>query len=80
MARRTGFVWHEKYAWFNLGRTRVLSTRDGMTVQPDTHVYDLEVVRRFRNLLDVSGLLDQLTRVPPRRATEAELGRVHPQE
>jgi acetoin utilization deacetylase AcuC-like enzyme len=80
MARRTGFVWHEKYAWFNLGPDAGLVHPDGMTIQPDTHVYDLEVVRRFRNLLDVSGLLDQLTRVQPRHATEAELGRVHPRE
>ncbi|MEU4418694.1 class II histone deacetylase, partial [Nocardia salmonicida] len=68
MARRTGFVWHEKYAWFDLGNDAGFVHPDGMTIQPDTHVYDLEVVRRFRNLLDVSGLLDQLTRVTPRNA------------
>jgi acetoin utilization deacetylase AcuC-like enzyme len=80
MARRTGFIWHEKYAWFNLGQDAGFVHPDGMTIQPDTHVYDLEVVRRFRNLLDVSGLLDQLTRVAPRHASEKELGRVHTQQ
>ena len=80
MVKRTGFIWHEKYAWFDLGHDAGLVHPDGMTIQPDKHVYDLEVVRRFRNLLEVSGLLDQLTKVAPRHATEAELTRVHPAE
>lgn len=77
MIRRTGFVWHEKYAWFDLGSDAGVFHADGHSIQPDRHVYDLEVVRRFRNLLDVSGLLAQLTVVTPRPATDAELGRVH---
>ena len=77
MVRRTGFVWHEKYAWFDLGQDAGLVHPDGYSIQPDRHVYDLEVVRRFRNLLDVSGLLEQLVVVAPRSATDAELGRVH---
>ena len=80
MARNTGFVWHEKYAWFDLGPDAGLFHPDGFTLQPDRHVYDLEVVRRFRNLLDVSGLLEKLTPVAPRHATETELGRVHTTE
>ena len=80
MVRRTGFVWHEKYAWFDLGQDAGLFHPDGLTIQPDRHVYDLEVVRRFRNLLEVSGLLEQLTAIAPRQATETELGRIHPTE
>lgn len=77
MARRTGFVWHEKYAWFDLGPDAGFVHPDGHSIQPDRHVYDLEVVRRFRGLLEVSGLLEQLAVVAPRSATDAELGRVH---
>jgi acetoin utilization deacetylase AcuC-like enzyme len=77
MAIRTGFVWHEKYAWFDLGPDAGFVHPDGHSIQPDRHVYDLEVVRRFRGLLEVSGLLEQLAVVAPRSATDAELGRVH---
>lgn len=78
MTRRTGFVWHEKFAWFDLGQDAGLFHPDGVSIQPDRHVYDLEVVRRFRNLVDVSGLLDTLTTVAARPATDEELERVHP--
>jgi acetoin utilization deacetylase AcuC-like enzyme len=78
MARRTGFVWHERYAWFDLGPDAGFVHPDGHSIQPDRHVYDLEVVRRFRGLLEASGLLEQLTVFAPRPATDAELGRVHP--
>src|SRR5690348_973741 len=78
MERRTGFVWHEKYAWFDIGQDAVLFHSNGYSIQPDRHVYDLEVVRRFRGLLEVSGLLEQLAAVAPRFATDAELERVHP--
>jgi acetoin utilization deacetylase AcuC-like enzyme len=80
MTRRTGFVWHEKFAWFDLGQDAGFIHPDGVAVQPDRHVYDLEVIRRFRNLVDVSGLLDKLTTICARPATDAELHRVHPVE
>jgi acetoin utilization deacetylase AcuC-like enzyme len=78
MVKRTGFVWHEKFAWFDLGQDAGLFHSNGYSIQPDRHVYDLEVVRRFRGLLEVSGLLEQLAVVAPRSATDAELERVHP--
>lgn len=60
MARRTGFVWHEAYAWLDMGNDAGLVPPDFRSVQPDRHAYDPEIPRRFRNLLDMSGLLDQL--------------------
>jgi acetoin utilization deacetylase AcuC-like enzyme len=36
--------------------------------------------RRFKNLLDVSGLTEQLVAAKPRLATEAEIGRLHTPE
>jgi acetoin utilization deacetylase AcuC-like enzyme len=74
---RTGFVWHEKFAWFELGNYAGMIPAGAFSMEPDQHVYDPQVVRRFRNLLDVSGLLKDLVDIPPRAATELELGRVH---
>ncbi len=72
----TGFTWHEYYAWHDTGHA-VISTRPGLFMQPEEHVESPESKRRFRDLLDVTGLLDQLTRVPARYATEDEIGRFH---
>jgi acetoin utilization deacetylase AcuC-like enzyme len=77
MTRHTGFVWHEKFAWWDLGPDAGWVHPDGLSIQPDRHIYDYEVVRRFRGLIEASGLLDSLTVVPARPATDAELGRVH---
>jgi len=75
--RRTGFVWNEKFAWFELGNYAGSVRAHSYSMQPDQHVYDPEVVRRFRNLVDVSGLLKELVDIPARAATSLELGRVH---
>jgi acetoin utilization deacetylase AcuC-like enzyme len=80
MVRRTGFVWHEAYAWFDLGNHAGFVPPDGKSVQPDRHAYDPEVPRRIRNLLEMSGLADRLVHLKPRPATEAELRRVHASE
>ncbi|MBA2514682.1 MAG: class II histone deacetylase, partial [Solirubrobacterales bacterium] len=43
------------------------------------HRENADSKRRFRNLLDVTGLLDQLVAIAPRAATEPELLRFHTQ-
>ncbi|KRB49655.1 class II histone deacetylase [Phenylobacterium sp. Root700] len=75
--RRTGFVWNEKFAWFELQAYGGVVRGGVDSMQPDRHVYDPEVVRRFRNLVDVSGLLKKLVDIPARLATGLEIGRVH---
>lgn len=75
--RRTGFIWNEKFAWFELGNYAGSVLAHSYSMQPDQHVYDPEVVRRFRNLVDVSGLLEELVQIPPRAASELEIRRVH---
>ena len=49
----------------------------GLTVQSGEHAENPETKRRFRNLLEVSGLLDHLTTIRPRPATETEILRFH---
>jgi acetoin utilization deacetylase AcuC-like enzyme len=75
--KRTGFVWNEKFAWFELGNYAGFVRAHTFSMQPDQHVYDPDVIRRFRNLVDVSGLLKDLVDIPARVATELEIGRVH---
>ena len=69
----TGFVWHEHYMWHDAGYS--LST--GPFTEPYPSFETPESKRRIRNLLDVSGLLNQLVAISPRLATEAELLRFH---
>jgi acetoin utilization deacetylase AcuC-like enzyme len=74
----TGFVWHEQYAWHDTGTTAGVLPAGGF-IQPFHHFENPDTKRRFRNLLEVSGLLDQLVEIKPRPATEAEIGRFHTQ-
>jgi acetoin utilization deacetylase AcuC-like enzyme len=73
----TGFVWHESYAWHDTGSHAGFIPVDGKVVQPDTHCEDPETKRRFKNLLEMSGLWDQLVHIRPRRAAEEDILRVH---
>ena len=72
----TGFVWHELYAWHDTG-TSAWVIPAGLTIQPLGHLESAEGKRRIRNLLEVSGLLDQLVQLKPRAATEEENLRHH---
>jgi acetoin utilization deacetylase AcuC-like enzyme len=72
----TGFVWHELYMWHNTWNWAQVFP-PGLTVQPGEHAENPETKRRLRNLVEVSGLLEQLTPIKPRSATESELARFH---
>jgi acetoin utilization deacetylase AcuC-like enzyme len=72
----TGFVFHELYMWHNTGNFAG-AVPYGNPVQPYEHAENPETKRRFRNLLDVSGLLKQLSIVEAREATDEEILRFH---
>ena len=72
----TGFVFHELYMWHNTWNWAQIF-QPSLTIQPGEHAENPETKRRFRNLLEVSGLLDQLVQLKPRYATEDELARFH---
>ncbi len=80
MVRRTGFIWHEAYAWYELGNDAGVVPPDGRGVQPDRNAYDPEIPRRMRNLLEMSGLLEDLVHLKPSMATEEDIRRVHTRE
>lgn len=76
VAMATGFVFHELYLWHNTWNWNQVFP-PGLHVQPGTHAENPETKRRLRNLIEVSGLLDQLTIIKPRPATVEEVIRVH---
>ena len=72
----TGWVWDERYMWHDTGHAAAFLTAGGV-LEPDEHVERPATKRRLRNLLEVSGMLDQLTPLKAREATAEELMRVH---
>jgi acetoin utilization deacetylase AcuC-like enzyme len=72
----TGFHWNELYAWHDTGTgSGFLST--GGLVEPEQHGESPATKRRLRNLLDVTGLLEQTVEIPGRKATREEILRAH---
>lgn len=68
---KTGFSWHELFAWHDAG------TYSQPGVEPAAVADSADAKRRFRNLLDVSGLLPHLEPLPVREATDEEILRAH---
>ncbi|MYW02701.1 class II histone deacetylase [Streptomyces sp. SID3343] len=74
----TGYVYHEMFAWHDTGTSAGLFRSDPRAgVQPLIHFENSETKRRIHELIVVSGLIDHLTRIAPRPATEDEILRVH---
>ena len=74
--RKTGFTFHELYLWHDIGNAPG-NFLAGLQVQPGDHFEHPETKRRFRNLLEVSGLLEELVQIRPEAATVEQLQLVH---
>lgn len=74
--RRTGYIWHERYAWHDTG-THVGIFPAGGFNQPHMTFESAESKSRMAGLVEVSGMIDELTRIAPRTATREDLLRVH---
>lgn len=79
MSGKTGFVFEEIYLWHDTG-SAVSFMPAGLTAEPAPHAESPDTKRRFRNLLEVSGLLSQLQMVKAVACTEQQLARVHTRE
>ncbi|EED35345.1 histone deacetylase superfamily protein [Luminiphilus syltensis NOR5-1B] len=77
--RKTGFVCHELYMWHNTGNYAG-PLPYGNPIQPDTHAENPETKRRFRNLMEVSGMDQHMTALRPRMARDEEILRFHTPE
>jgi acetoin utilization deacetylase AcuC-like enzyme len=73
----TGWLSHELYFWYDTRSAAGFMPANSRTIEPDTHVENPATKRRFRNLVEVSGLLSQLVQLEPRPATEEEVVRCH---
>jgi acetoin utilization deacetylase AcuC-like enzyme len=75
---KTGFVWHEKYMWHDTGTHAGIMPAGGW-VQPGEHAENAETKRRWKNLMDASGMTGKLAAIAPRVATDEDILRVHTQ-
>jgi acetoin utilization deacetylase AcuC-like enzyme len=76
---RTGWISHERYLWHDTG-TAAGFLGTGGWLEPLAHVESVASKRRFQNLLEVSGLRQELTQLLPRQATREQLRTVHTAE
>ena len=78
MTPRSGFFWHERCFWHDPGAIGVFSA-PGEYLQPQPASESPESKRRLKNLLEVSGLIDELSvrKAPP--ASQEALARFHTQ-
>ena len=75
----TGWIWHERYMWYDT-RSGAGFMPAGGWLEPEVHAENPATKRRFRNLLDACGLLDELVEIKPRSATVDEVLRFHTRE
>jgi acetoin utilization deacetylase AcuC-like enzyme len=71
--RKTGYLFHEIYTWHNPGF--IQSLKKG--IEPARHWESADTKRRVHSLIAVSGLLESLHQLQPRRATPEEIMSVH---
>jgi len=76
----TGFVWDERYMWHQNDPTAAAVVTAGGFVEPGTQTENPDTKRRFKNLLDASGLSRKLVDIPARPATDEEILLVHSQD
>ncbi len=76
MTAPTGLVVDERYFWHDAGSGAGFSSANPYA-QPDRHPESPDSKRRFLSLLDVSGLLGRLKRLPARPARRDELEYFH---
>ena len=75
---QTAFICHESYFWHNAGDGALFEPAGGY-LQANGSVESPESKRRFKNLLEKSGLIDQLAQIKPVPATEEQLEYFHTQ-
>jgi acetoin utilization deacetylase AcuC-like enzyme len=74
----TGYAYHEIFGWHDTSSyAGVFPPNPAAGLQPFVHMENAETKRRIHELVVVSGLIDHLVRIAPRRATDEEILRIH---
>lgn len=76
----TGYLWHEVFGWHDTGTGPLFGADPATGIAPLAHLANPDTKRRLHELVCVSGLVDHLTRIAGRPATDEELRRVHTAE
>ena len=77
----TGLVWNEFYAWHDTGNyAGVLQPDPAAFIEPDEHHENPRTKRRFKNLLDASGFIKELTLIEADYASDEAILRIHSAE
>ncbi|MCL1990123.1 MAG: class II histone deacetylase [Defluviitaleaceae bacterium] len=76
MKKKTAFICDESYFWHHAGDGALFEPAGGY-LQANGSVESPESKRRFKNLLEKSGLMNQLEQIKPVAATEAQLAYFH---
>ena len=74
--KKTAFIYDESYFWHNAGDGALFEPAGGY-LQTNGSVESPESKRRFKNLLEKSGLIDQLEQIKPIAATREQLESCH---
>ena len=77
--RKTAFIFDEQYMWHNTSGGALFMPAGGY-IQNYGMAESPESKRRFKNLLEVTGLYDVLVKIKPEYATEAQLEFFHTKE
>ncbi len=72
----TGFVWHERTMWHNVGPSTGALPSRGL-YPPGQHYENADTKRRLKNLLDGYGVTDLLEAITPTPATLDQVRSVH---
>ncbi len=75
--RTTGLVFDERYLQHNPGLKKLPDGSAYPWVEPELHWSNHRLVQRTKQLLDLGGVTEHLTLLPPRMATHEEIERFH---
>lgn len=76
---KTGWNFHELYLWHDTGNAAQFFPA-GLTIEPGEHAENAGTKRRFRNLMEVSGLTEKLVSVKSEPVDEDDLALFHTRE
>ena len=75
--RRTGWLWHEAFAWHDTGRARGYHPLHRKWVEQLEHWEHPDTKRRFHNLVEVSNFSEHLVPLKPAPANDEQILRFH---